>query len=124
MLAAGSASAETTSVSVEQLDELRAQIKALQQEVRALKGEVNRVKKAKAAETDRVTAASHPLPSTRTMELAALAVAKMSPSNRPSICTSDNLNCIALTSRLHFDVGGYDYRPDSRFTTRRTSTAA
>ena len=24
----------------------------------------------------------------------------------------DNLNCIALTSRLHLDVGGYDYRPD------------
>jgi phosphate-selective porin OprO/OprP len=23
----------------------------------------------------------------------------------------DNLNCIALTSRLHVDVGGYDYRP-------------
>ena len=27
----------------------------------------------------------------------------------------DNLNCIALTSRLHFDVGGYDYRPNARF---------
>jgi phosphate-selective porin OprO/OprP len=43
------------------------------------------------------------------------AIVKMSPSFRPSICSPDGLNCIALTSRLHFDVGGYDYRPSSTF---------
>jgi phosphate-selective porin OprO/OprP len=37
----------------------------------------------------------------------------MSPNNRPSICTPDNLNCIALTSRLHLDVGGYWYHPNT-----------
>jgi hypothetical protein len=51
----------------------------------------------------------------------------MTPSNRPSVCAIegipevwtktgtpyiDNLNCIAITSRLHVDVGGYDYRPN------------
>jgi phosphate-selective porin OprO and OprP len=35
------------------------------------------------------------------------------PGNRPTICTADNQNCVSLTSRLHFDVGGYNYRPNT-----------
>jgi len=35
------------------------------------------------------------------------------PNNRPTICTADEQNCIALTSRLNFDAGGYDYRPNT-----------
>jgi len=38
------------------------------------------------------------------------AIVKM-PNNRPTICTADEQNCVALTSRLHFDAGGYDYPP-------------
>src|SRR5258707_1777945 len=38
------------------------------------------------------------------------------PNNRPTICTADDQNCIAITSRLHFDAGGYDYRPKSAAT--------
>src|SRR6478735_2458046 len=38
-------------------------------------------------------------------------VVKM-PNNRPTICTADDQNCVAITSRLHFDGGGYDYRPN------------
>jgi phosphate-selective porin OprO and OprP len=38
------------------------------------------------------------------------------PGNRPTICTSDNLNCVSLVSRLHFDAGGYNYRPNSAAT--------
>src|SRR5260370_24393492 len=38
------------------------------------------------------------------------------PGNRPTICTADNLNCVAITSRVHFDVGGYDYRPNGAAT--------
>jgi phosphate-selective porin OprO and OprP len=38
------------------------------------------------------------------------------PDNRPTICTADNLNCIAITSRLNFDAGGYDYRPNTALT--------
>src|SRR3984957_4519507 len=38
------------------------------------------------------------------------------PNNRPTICTADNQNCIAITSRVHFDVGGYNYRPNSAAT--------
>ncbi len=39
------------------------------------------------------------------------------PNNRPTICTADDQNCIAITSRVHFDVGGYDYRPNTAATT-------
>jgi phosphate-selective porin OprO/OprP len=38
------------------------------------------------------------------------------PGNRPTICTTDNLNCVAITSRVHFDVGGYNYRPNTAAT--------
>ena len=38
------------------------------------------------------------------------------PNNRPTICTADGQNCVAVTSRVHWDVGGYDYRPDTRNT--------
>jgi phosphate-selective porin OprO/OprP len=40
------------------------------------------------------------------------AVVKM-PDNRPTICTADNQNCVSITSRRHFDGGGYDYRPNT-----------
>jgi phosphate-selective porin OprO/OprP len=43
------------------------------------------------------------------------AVVKM-PNNRPTICTADDQNCVAITSRLHFDGGGYDYHPNTRAT--------
>jgi phosphate-selective porin OprO and OprP len=42
-------------------------------------------------------------------------VVKM-PNNRPTICTADDQNCVAITSRLHFDGGGYDYHPNTRAT--------
>jgi phosphate-selective porin OprO and OprP len=39
------------------------------------------------------------------------------PGNRPTICTDDDRNCVAITSRVHFDVGGYNYRPNTAATT-------
>jgi phosphate-selective porin OprO and OprP len=38
------------------------------------------------------------------------------PNNRPTICTADEQNCVALTSRIHFDSGGYDYHPNTAAT--------
>jgi phosphate-selective porin OprO and OprP len=38
------------------------------------------------------------------------------PNNRPTICTADQQNCISLTSRIHFDGGGYDYHPNTAST--------
>ncbi len=42
-------------------------------------------------------------------------VVKM-PNNRPTICTEDERNCIAITSRLQFDAGGYNFRPSTAAT--------
>jgi len=44
------------------------------------------------------------------------AVVKM-PNNRPTICTADDQNCVSITSRLHLDVGTYNYRPNTAATT-------
>jgi phosphate-selective porin OprO/OprP len=33
--------------------------------------------------------------------------------NRPTICTTDEQNCISITSRIHYDIGGYDYHPNT-----------
>ncbi len=38
------------------------------------------------------------------------------PNNRPTICTVDNQNCVSITSRVHFDAGGYDYHPNTAAT--------
>src|SRR5882724_4764685 len=38
------------------------------------------------------------------------------PGNRPTICTADGLNCVAITGRIHFDGGGYDYHPNTAAT--------
>ncbi|MFX4895221.1 hypothetical protein ABTB54_19050, partial [Acinetobacter baumannii] len=38
------------------------------------------------------------------------------PNNRPTICTADQANCVAITSRVHWDVGGYNYRPNTAAT--------
>lgn len=38
------------------------------------------------------------------------------PNNRPTICTVDEQNCVSITSRLHIDVGGYQYRPNTAAT--------
>jgi phosphate-selective porin OprO/OprP len=101
MLAAGSASAQ--SVSPEQIEKMQAQIQALQQQLQSMKKKVDTAEKAYAAAPTLVKAPAPP-PS---------AIVKMSAGNRPSICTPDGLNCIALTSRLHFDVGGYSFDPNT-----------
>jgi phosphate-selective porin OprO and OprP len=104
MLAAGSANAQSASSTAEQMDKLQAQIKTLERELQGLKGKVE-----KADAADKAYAAATPLAKAPV----ARPRAKMSAGNRPSICTPDGLNCIALTSRVHFDVGGYWYHPNT-----------
>jgi phosphate-selective porin OprO/OprP len=38
------------------------------------------------------------------------------PNNRPTICTADGANCVAITGRVHYDIGGYNYRPNTAAT--------
>src|SRR5215470_17891693 len=104
----GPASAQT--VSRDKVDALEAQINALQQELKAIKGKVNNAEK----QAEKAYAAS--APTVKAPAPPPSAVAKMSAGFRPSICTPDGLNCVAITSRLHFDVGGYDYSPNTSHT--------
>jgi phosphate-selective porin OprO/OprP len=106
VLAAGSAGAQSAQVSADQIDQLQAQITKLEHELQGLKAKTTAAEKAYATAAP-VTKAAGPAPT---------AVVKMSPGNRPSICTPDNLNCIAITSRLHLDVGGYWYHPNTAAT--------
>ena len=105
---AGSASAQ--GVSAEQINKLQAQIETLQRELHSLKGKVNTA--GKTAEQAYAAAT----PATKVPQAPPSAIVKMSANNRPSICTADGLNCIALTSRLHLDVGGYSYSPNTAAT--------
>jgi phosphate-selective porin OprO/OprP len=38
------------------------------------------------------------------------------PNNRPTICTADEQSCVAITGRVHWDLGGYNYRPNTAAT--------
>jgi len=104
LLSAGAANAQSPG----QIDKLQAQINELQRQIAALKGQVKATEK-------RVATAPPPV-YTKAPYREPTAIVEMSPNNRPSICTPDELNCIALTGRLHLDVGGYSYHPNSALT--------
>jgi phosphate-selective porin OprO/OprP len=109
IVAVGSANAQSTSVSPQEVRELREEIQALKRKVQQLEGKVATPEKQapQRSSLPRLVKASAPPPS---------AIVKMSPNNRPSVCTPDEQNCIALASRVHVDLGGYRYRPDSAAT--------
>ncbi len=87
------------------LEALQAQMARMQSEMAALKSEVAKSKQEiRNANARAATVKAAPPPS---------AIVKMSSSNRPEICSADGRNCIALTSRIHLDAGGYDYSPNT-----------
>ena len=105
-----------------------AEIALLKQQLRLLEQRLDRLEKkgaanAKAAATAKaearvaVTAATAAIPTKAANPPngtgAPSDVVVTMPNNRPTICTADERNCIALTTRLNFDVGGYDYRPNT-----------
>ena len=99
LLAAGQAAAQSSSVSPQEVRELREEVQALQRKVQQLEAKSAAPQKLPPSRSvpQLVVKASAPPPS---------AIVKMSTNNRPSICTTDEQNCIAITSRLHVDVGG------------------
>jgi phosphate-selective porin OprO and OprP len=105
-----------------------AEIAALKKQLRLMEEKLDRLQKQTAAKTVAAKANAK----TETLAKAAAddtngvvpvkarprwpeAIVKM-PNNRPTICTADEQNCISLTGRLHFDTGGYDYRPNTENT--------
>ena len=122
---------------VEQLQEqLKARTQQLEEQLKLMKSEMAQAKR-KATQADAAQGANSAATpgaakpqavtaTTATVKAAAAApppapsaTVKMSANNRPSICTADGQNCIALTSRVFFDAGGYSYHPNSPATTVR-----
>ncbi len=109
LLAAYPAAAQTSSIS-SQMQSLQQQIQQLQLQLQNLQGQVNDSQAAaQKAQQDaaQAQAQAKQAQAAQAQPAAGNAVATMSPSNRPSICTSDGQNCISLTSRLHLDYGDY-----------------
>src|SRR5262249_16580907 len=100
------------------------EIAALKRQLRLLEEKLDRLEKQTVANTSAAKAKAEPKVSvanayaTIPVKVPAPppgAIVTM-PNNRPTICTADGQNCISLTSRLHFDAGGYKYRPHNTHT--------
>src|SRR5712672_3145329 len=103
-----------------------AEISALKQQLRMMEQKLDKLQKQTAANTTAAANANAKANAKVSVANAAAypvkgqiapsdAVVSM-PNNRPTICTADDQNCISITSRVHFDVGGYDYHPNSAAT--------
>ena len=102
-----------------------AEIAALKQQLRLMEQKLDKLQRQTAANT---TAVAHAKTDSRVNVASANAAYPVKgpvapsdtvvtmPGNRPTICTADGLNCVAITGRIHFDVGGYDYHPNTAAT--------
>ncbi len=103
-----------------------AEIAALKQQLRLMEQKLDKLQRQTAANTAAATANAKADAKVNVANAAAYpvksqiapsdAVVKM-PNNRPTICTADDQNCVSIVSRVHFDAGGYDYRPNTAATT-------
>lgn len=104
----------------------KAEIAALKKQIQLIEEKLGRLQKQTAAETTAPAKADAKMKADAKVVVVdtngvvplkapvppADAIVKM-PNNRPTICTADEQNCVSLTGRLHFDAGGYDYRPNT-----------
>jgi phosphate-selective porin OprO/OprP len=129
-LAASQAQAQSAGNSEQEIALLKQQLKMLEQKLDKLQSQTaaNTAATAKARQEAKAEAKAE----ARSEAKAALANANAAipvkgpvapsgvvvtmPNNRPTICTADEQNCVAITSRVHWDVGGYNYRPDTAAT--------
>jgi len=104
-----------------------AEIAALKQQLRLMEQKLDKLQKQTSANTAATAKANAkadaraPVTSANAAIPVKVAVAPSDvvvtmPGNRPTFCTADNLNCVAITSRVHFDAGGYDYHPNTAAT--------
>lgn len=131
VLAASQAQAQSAGNSDQEIALLKQQLKMLEQKLDKLQNQTaaNTAATAKARQEAKAEAKAE----ARSEAKAALANANAAipvkgpvapsgvvvtmPNNRPTICTADEQNCVAITSRVHWDVGGYNYRPNTAATT-------
>ncbi|RXH26308.1 porin [Bradyrhizobium nanningense] len=100
------------------------EIALLKQQLHLLEQKLDRLQKQTTANTQAAAKADAKAEATKTAANAnaalpvkvappASGVVVTMPNNRPTICTADDQNCVSLTSRVHFDAGGYDYHPNT-----------
>jgi phosphate-selective porin OprO and OprP len=117
VFAAGSASAQQADL--DKVEQMQRQIQQLQDQMKQLQLKSERTEAKKKAEVKGAASAfdgayAADVPAAAKAPVAPpSAIVLMSKTNAPSICTPDQLNCIGLTGRLHLDVGGYNYRPNT-----------
>jgi phosphate-selective porin OprO/OprP len=102
-----------------------AEIAALRQQLRLMEQKLDKLQRQTAANTTAAANANAKADAKVSVANAAYAakgpvappdaVVKM-PNNRPTICSADGQNCVAITGRMHFDGGGYDYHPNTAAT--------
>ena len=129
-LAASQAQAQTASSSEQEIALLKQQLKMLEQKLDKLQSQTaaNTAATAKAKSEAKAEAKAEARSEAKAVVANANAAIPLKgpapasgvvvtmPNNRPTICTADEQNCIAITSRVHFDAGGYDYHPNSAAT--------
>jgi phosphate-selective porin OprO/OprP len=97
------------------------EIALLKQQLRLMEQKLDRLQKQTSANT---TAAANANAKATSVANANAAVPAKGPvaapdavvhmaNNRPTICTADEQSCISITSRIHYDIGGYDYHPNT-----------
>src|SRR5437762_4776250 len=120
-LLASQAHAESTGGSDTEIALLRQQLRLLEQKLDKLQKQTTANTtaaanaNAKVDATAKVANANAAIPVKGAVAAPAAATVTM-PGNRPTICTADGLNCVAITGRIHFDGGGYDYHPNTAAT--------
>jgi phosphate-selective porin OprO/OprP len=133
-LAASQAHAQSASNSDQEIALLKQQLKLLEQKLDKLQkqSEANAAAAANAKEDAKAAARSEAKAAVRSEAKSAVTNANaaipvkspapppeavvLMPNNRPTICTYDQQNCVAITGRIHYDIGGYDYRPNTAST--------
>lgn len=111
-LASGSAQAQ--SANDEQISILKQQLRALEKKLDNVQKQTDTVQKQTASVKQSFANANAAYPAKKAVPFIA-ANLKM-PGNRPTFCTEDGLNCIAITGRLHLDTAAYSYNPRSAST--------
>ena len=125
-MVASQAHAETANNNDAEIAALKQQLRLMEQKLDKLQQQTsaNATAAAKAnAKVDKVDAKVVSIPSTNANAaypvkgpVPTSGVVVTMPNNRPTICTVDEQNCVSITSRVHWDVGGYDYHPNSSAT--------
>jgi phosphate-selective porin OprO/OprP len=111
-LATGSAHAQ--SANDEQIAILKQQLRALEKKLDNVQKQTNTVQKQSDSVKQSVANANAAYLPKKAVPFID-ATLKM-PGNRPTFCTADGANCIAITGRLHLDTAAYSFRPNTAAT--------